>query len=149
MIQYYLLDYIIHLKVRINYLELEFLIYKTLYFCFKKLKNSSIEELIESMNISDKYKKFEKDKNRSSLKELSKNDWFVKLFKLKYLDLFSSYYNNEQPLKKLSFFGKTISFSETTKSFYDLLVKNEKSKEDIINAAKIFFFDDKGYFESD
>ena len=116
---------------------------------FKKLKNSSIEELIESMNISDKYKKFEKDKNRSSLKELSKNDWFVKLFKLKYLDLFSSYYNNEQPLKKLSFFGKTISFSETTKSFYDLLVKNEKSKEDIINAAKIFFFDDKGYFESD
>jgi len=116
---------------------------------FKKLKNSSIEELIESMNISDKYKKFEKDKNRSSLKELSKNDWFVKLFKLKYLDLFSSYYNNEQPLKKLSFFGKTISFSETTKSFYDLLVKNEKSKEDIINAAKIFFFDDKGDFESD
>ena len=73
---------------------------------FKKLKNSSIEELIESMNISDKYKKFEKDKNRSSLKELSKNDWFVKLFKLKYLDLFSSYYNNEQPLKSFHFLVK-------------------------------------------
>ena len=116
---------------------------------FNKLKNSSIKELIESMNISDKYKRFEKDKNRKKKKKLSKNDWFVKVFGLKYLDLFSFYYNNEQPLKKLSFFGKTVNFSEKTQSFYDLLVKNEKSKEDLTNVAKLFFLNDKNDLESD
>ena len=116
---------------------------------FNKLKNSSIKELIESMNISDKYKRFEKDKNRNNIEELSKNDWFVKVFGLKYLDLFSFYYNNEQPLKKLSFFGKTVNFSEKTQSFYDLLVKNEKSKEDLINVAKMFFLKGKNELESD
>ena len=116
---------------------------------FNKLKNCSIKELIVNMNISDKYKRFEKDKNRKNLEELSKNDWFVKVFRLKYLDLFSFYYNNGQPLKKLSFFGKTVNFSEETKSFYDLLVKYEKSKEDIIKAAKMFFLNGENNLKSD
>ena len=116
---------------------------------FNNLKICSIKELIVNMNISDKYKRFEKDKNRKNLEELSKNDWFVKVFRLKYLDLFSFYYNNGQPLKKLSFFGKTVNFSEETKSFYDLLVKYEKSKEDIIKAAKMFFLNGENNLKSD
>ena len=115
---------------------------------FNKLKNCSIKELI-AMNISDKCKRFEKDKNRKNLEELSKNDWLAKFFRLKYLDLFSFYYNNEQPLKKLSFFWKTVNFSEKTKSFYNLLIKNEKSEEDIIKAAKMFFLNDEDNLKSD
>ena len=50
---------------------------------------------------------------------------------MKYLELFSLYYNNEQPLEKYSFLDKTIIFSDKTESFYKLIQENEKLEKDI------------------
>ena len=54
-----------------------------------------------------------------------------------------THYNNEQPLKEISINDITILLSQETKSFSYLLQKNEKSREDIIQATKRFYLDEK------
>ena len=110
---------------------------------FNNLKNSSIKDLMKDMGISDKYKKYDIDINKKNLEKLTKYSWFEKYFELKYLDLFNYYYNNEEPLEEISINDKTILLSQETKSFYYLLQRNEKSKEDIIEATKRFYLDEK------
>ena len=79
------------------------------------------------MNISKKYKRYDKDINKINLEKLSQNDWFQNLIQLKYLDLFSFYYNDQELLKEISIYNKAINFSKKTKPFYDLLqrLKNQ------------------------
>jgi len=110
---------------------------------FNELKNSSIKDLLENMGISKKYKKCERDINQKNLEKLIENDWFKNFFEIKFLDLFSYYYNNEQPLEQVFIDGKTIFLSEKTKSFYHLLQKYEESRNDIIRVTKMFYFDEK------
>ena len=106
-----------------------------------KLKNSSIEDIINTMNISDRYKR-NKDINKNNLKKLSRYTFFEKLFKIKFLVLFNYYYNDKQPLKEISLFSENITLSEKTKSFYELLQKNEGLKKDIIEIANAFYIND-------
>ena len=110
---------------------------------FNELKNSSIKDLLENMGISKKYKKCERNINQKNLEKLIENDWFKNFFEIKFLDLFSYYYNNEQPLEQVFIDGKTIFLSEKTKSFYHLLQKYEESRNDIIRVTKMFYFDEK------
>ena len=96
------------------------------------------------MSISIKYKRYDKNINKKYMEKLIEyDDWFKKLFSIKYLELFSLYYNNAQPLNQLSLFNKIIIFSEETKSFYDLLQKNNNSKEEIIQFVKLFYLPEK------
>ncbi len=62
---------------------------------------------------------------------------------MNYLKLFNFYYNNQKPLTKILFKEKEIVLSKTTKSFYDLLEKNLKDKNELINVVKSTYF--KGY----
>lgn len=48
---------------------------------------------------------------------------FKSLFDIKYLELFSKYYNNKQPLKEVIINDQAISLSPKTESFYHLLEK--------------------------
>ena len=95
------------------------------------------------MGISKKYKKCERNINQKNLEKLIEYDWFKNFFEIKFLDLFSYYYNNEQPLEQVFIDGKTIFLSEKTKSFYHLLQKYEESRNDIIRVTKMFYFDEK------
>jgi hypothetical protein len=110
---------------------------------FNKLKNYSIKDLLMNMGISKKYKKFDRNINQRNLEKLTEDDWFDNFFEIKFLDLFTLYYNEEQPLKEIFIDGKTIILSEKTKSFYYLLEKYEKSREDIIRVTKMFYFGEK------
>ena len=110
---------------------------------FNKLKNYSIKDLLKNMGISRKYKKFDGNINQRNLEKLTEDEWFDNFFEIKFLDLFSIYYNEEQPLKEIFIDGKTIILSERTKSFYYLLQKYEKSREDIIRVTKMFYFGEK------
>ena len=108
---------------------------------FNKLKNSTIEDLLLNLGISNKYKKYDKDYNKLILEALSKNDeWFRKIFKITYLDLFKVYYNNERPLKEITLFDKKIILSEDTESFFDLIEQNKEMEENIIYFTKMSFF---------
>ena len=64
------------------------------------MKNSTIEDLLRKMDISSKYK-HSNDKIIIIMKQLEQDPFFANLFKIKYIDLFSKYYNNKQPLKEL------------------------------------------------
>jgi hypothetical protein len=110
---------------------------------FNKMKNSSIKDLLQNMGISKKYKKFDENINQRNLEKLSEDEWFNHFFQIKFIDLFSLYYNEEQPLREIFIDGKTIILSEKTKSFYYLLEKYEKSREDIIRVTKMFYFGEK------
>lgn len=113
------------------------------------MKNYTIKELLFEMGISKKYKRYDKRNNEINLEKLTQYDFFQKLFSLKYLELFSIYYNNEQPLKDLSLFDKKIIFSKDTKPFYHLLQKNKELREHIIYFTKVFYLSEENTIESD
>ena len=106
-----------------------------------KLKNSSLEDILNMMNISDKYK-YDKDTNKNNIKKLSRYTFFEKLFKIKFLLLFYYYYNDKQPLKEIWLFSEKITLSEKTKSFYGLLQKYERFKKDIIEVTDAFYINE-------
>ena len=120
---------------------------------FEKMKKSSIKELFENINITSKYKKFEKNINKENIKQLIEcdHDYFSNLFEKDYLFLFRLYYNNGKPLNKLSLFGKTIIISDETETFYDLIQKpkNKESKFELIEVAKKNFINDTNNIESE
>ena len=72
----------------------------------EKIKNATINEIINNADISIKYKKFDKDINKKNVTKLSKISFFENLFKMNFLELFSIYYNKSQPLDKLLFLIK-------------------------------------------
>ena len=107
----------------------------------EKIKKSTIKELIENIDISVKYKHPDKNKNtnKMNLKALDENPWFKQIFGIKYLELFSDYYNDEQPLKEITKFGKKI-LLQKTKSFYYLLQKYKNLEDELIKYSKDLYF---------
>ena len=122
---------------------------KVAYNYIEAMKNSTIGDLIRKMNISSKYK-CSNDKNIITMKQLETDHFCVNIFEIKYLDLFSKYYNNNQPLKELLIEGKKITFSPSTKSFTELLQKkrNLNLKDELINIAENFYLNDSNLSNS-
>ena len=105
---------------------------------FNFLKNSTIENLITNLNISDKYN-CKSDINIKHLKKLKKFPFFENLFKMNYSFFFGCYYyNNNKPLKEVYISEKKVHLSEKTKSFYYLIEKNKTNAEKLIKIAKNF-----------
>lgn len=108
----------------------------------EKLKKYNIKELIENLDISPKYKriKIKKDENinKNKLNDLCKYDWFIKLIKTKFLELFKIYYNYKNPLREIFFNGKKITLSKVN-NFYALLQKNKDYEEKLIEVAKAVY----------
>ena len=114
------------------------------------MKNSTIGDLLRKMNISSKYK-CSNDKNIIITNQLEQEPFFENIFKIKYLDLFSKYYNNKQPLKELLIEDKKIVISPSTKSFSELLHKkhNLKLKDNLIDVAENFYLNETNLINSD
>ena len=100
----------------------------------KKLKNSKIKDILQ-MKISSKCRKYDENYNKNNyikILETISNDtslnWITDFFHMYYLDLFEKYYNNDN-----SFFGKEINISKETKSFNDLLKKNDDKMKECLN----------------
>ena len=115
---------------------------KISYDYFNTLKSTKIENILQ-MKISDKYLYFPEDCNIKIFNLVCKSPWLKNFFKMKYLDLFDIYYNNEQCISKITFENKDIFFSKKTKSFYDLLKskKNKNIANELIKTAKKAYFD--------
>ena len=109
---------------------------------FNTLKSSKIENILQ-MKISDKYLYFPEDCNIKIFNLVCKSPWLKNFFKMKYLDLFHIYYNNEQCISKITFENKDIFFSKKTKTFYDLLKskKNKNITNELIKTVKAAYFD--------
>ena len=110
---------------------------------FDNMKNSSINEILRSIDISKKYKKFDKNINKENLRKLEKDPWFEKLFKMNFLDLFTYYYNQAQPLDELFLFEKTITFSDETKPYYKLLEANWPVSKTFIEITEMNYIKDE------
>ena len=106
-----------------------------------EIKNLTIKNILETIDISKKYTRTKSNVNKENLSKFSSDSWFKKLFEMKFLELFEYYYNNAQPLKKVTLFGKTITFSEKTLPF-NKLIENNDNKEDFINITEINYIND-------
>jgi hypothetical protein len=102
----------------------------------EKMKKFTILDILKNIDISTRYKYVDKDNNKMIAEALIEEPFFGKIFKMKYLDLFLLYYNDEKPLKELIIYDKKIILSQKTKSFYYLLQKKEELKEQIIYFCK-------------
>ena len=125
-----------------NFKDISYDIKKKVSFKFcDKLKNSIIKDIL-SEEISPKYKICDdKNINMKILNEVcKKSKWLNEFFNMKYLKLFEIYYNGEKPLKSFIFHHKNIVLSNKTKSFHDLLLKNEDDKTELIETANSVYF---------
>ena len=112
------------------------------------LKKSSIKDLL-TLEISEKYSTYNKFENKKLLdKIILKSKWLNDLFEMNYLKLFDYYYNKEEPLYKIIFENKEILLSSKTKSFYYLLEKNQDLKQEIIDTAKLVYFNGNDGFDN-
>jgi hypothetical protein len=107
------------------------------------LKNCTINNLLENLKISNKYKKFDEDFNKKNKEKLIQNSWFQKLFEMKYTTLFNYYFNDNKPLNEMILFEKKIILTSKTKSFYDLTEKNKEYKNEFIELAQRFYNNDE------
>ena len=101
-----------------------------------KLKSWKINDLLEKMNISNKYKRYEKDHNIVIRDKLIKFPWFQQLSKVTIKTLFNIFYNNKQPLEKINLIGEEIIPSVKIRTLYDLLKENKKLEELIVETAE-------------
>ena len=100
------------------------------------MKNATIYDLLKEIEISSKFKRYNKNNNEKNAKILSKIPWFKKIFELKFLDLFKYYYNETKQLNKIFLFEREIILTKDTKSYYFLLEKNIKIKNEIIKITE-------------
>ena len=109
------------------------------YYYFNSLKEMKIKQLLHE-EISGKYKSDKYINQEIYMKLIPLSNWLADFFNMKYLKLFSIYYNKLKPLKKVTFQGEVITLSSKTKSFYYLLRKNKEIKDIIISTAKDAYF---------
>jgi len=112
---------------------------------FDYLKSSKIKDIL-AKKISIKYTKYNENNNEEVLNEVcQKSAWLNDFFNLNYLDVFKCYYNDQNQMDQISFCGQVITLSKKTKNktFYELLIKNENIKKELINAVKNAYFNGK------
>jgi hypothetical protein len=115
----------------------------------EKIKYVTINEIINNIDISTKYKKYNKDINRTNLTKLSQISFFKKLFQMKFIELFCLYYNESKPLDKLFLFDKTITLSKKTKPYYNLLKDKNSNEKYFIEITKMNYINDFNKAETD
>lgn len=108
----------------------------------KKLKDSSIKDLLKNIPISTKYKNHNEFINKNLVDKLSKDSFFKGLFNMRYLDLFNYYYNNNRPLKEISINNKIIKLSPKTETFYELIEKHKDYKERILEVTEKIYINE-------
>ena len=106
------------------------------------MKKSTILDILKNIDISGRYKRFDKNTNKINVEALIENPYFRNIFEKKFLELFKEYYNKEKPLKELTIFDKKVALSEGTKSFYYLLDKNKELKDHIIYFCELVYLTD-------
>ena len=125
-----------------NFKKIPYCIKKNVkYDFFHKLKNSSIKDILQ-LEISKKFKTFDKDINKETFNNIyGSSNCLDDFLKMKYTEAFIFYYSNiKAPLHKITFKDKEIILSSKTKSFYYLLKKNDMIKKDlIIIVNKVYF----------
>lgn len=112
-----------------------------------KIKNTSIKDILQ-MKISTKFKTFDEDINKQTLKKIKgQSNWLDEFFNMKYMEAFKYYYNNrEAPLEKVEFKAKIIDLSNSKiKSIYNLLKKDKVLKNHLIDTINTAYFNDKKY----
>ena len=107
-----------------------------------ELKNSTLNDLLNKISVSSKYKCDEYANRKLVDKYTKKNSFMKDLFKMGYLELFNYYYNGNKPTREIIINDKTIKLSEDTETFYDLIKKNKDDKrhiERILEVAEKIF----------
>ena len=101
-----------------------------------KLKEMTVGDILQK-DISKKYKRYNKCYNREIFEKIQrKSNWFDELFKMKYLELFNYYYNEEFPKKTFFYKKSEIILSPKTKSFYYLIEEYKDLRQDLIKTVK-------------
>ena len=88
------------------------------------LKSFKIKDIL-CQKISSKYSKFNQYINIKILNEVCQSPWLNKFYNMKFMDIFEIYHSNGKALKEFEFEHKTIKLSKSTKTFFNLLNKEQ------------------------
>ena len=129
-------------KTPYNFKHIDYQLKKIInYKYFNLLRTLTIKELLK-MRISPKNKKYPIFINITTLEKVCKESKFIdKFLDMKFLVFFNKfYYSEDKKIDKITFEGKEIILSKNTKSFYNLLKKNENHRNLLIDTAKSVYF---------
>lgn len=103
---------------------------------FFECQKTPIKAII-GKEINKKFKHLNKDNNKKLLNDINKkSEWLKYFFNMEYLELFKFYFNQGKKVNKIVIKEKEILLSKKTKTFYDLLHKNQKDKSFLFSAVK-------------
>ena len=113
---------------------------------FKKLK---VKDILQKP-ISRKFRSLNENYNKVIYNKIINLSLEVceEYFNMGIVPIFQKYYNNCKPFNKIILNGKTIYLSKETKSFYDLIKKNDIIKNELIECAKLVYLKEKEQFEN-
>ena len=129
-------------NTKINFKDISHDIKKIVnYETCRNFKSFTIKEIL-CQKISSKYSKCSKDINKEILNEVCKSEWLNKFYNMKFMDIFEIYHSNGKALKEFEFENKIVKLSQSTKTFFNLLNKEQNIpiKNKLIETLSIVYY---------
>ena len=122
----------------LNFKNINYELKKTVNHAYiEKLKSKNIGDILQ-LKASPKNKKFDSNINKITFDKICCiNPFLKKFFEISYLNMFNSYYINNE--RELEVEGHNIKLSPKTRLFIDLIEKNKSSEKKIKEVAEQYF----------
>lgn len=107
----------------------------------ESFKRSKVEDILKNP-VSKKFRSINKNHNKEIYDQVNNISEIIKeYFNMNFVDIFEKYFNDCEPMSKITIRGKDINLSKETKCFYDLINKNQMIKDQLIDFARRVYLD--------
>ena len=114
-----------------------------------KFKKLQVKDILQK-RISTKFRSINENHNKLLYEEIVNlsSEVCEEYFNMGIVPIFQKYYNNCKPFNKIIINDQPIYLSKETKSFYDLIKKNNIIKNELIECAKLVYLNEDGQYEN-
>ena len=112
------------------------------------LKRLKVEDILKNP-VSKKFRSIKKNHNKEIYEQVANiSEIIKKYFNMNFVEIFEKYFNNCNPVSKITINGKDINLSKETKCFYDLINKNRMIQDQLIDYARRVYLNKRGPIEN-
>ena len=112
------------------------------------LKRLKVEDIVKNP-VSKKFRSINENHNKEIYEQVINTSKIIKeYFNMNFVEIFEKYFNNCNPVSKITISGKDINLSKGTKCFNDLINKNRMIQEQLIDYARRVYLNKRGPIEN-
>ena len=114
----------------------------------ESFKRSKVEDILKNP-VSKKFRSINENHNKEIFQQVLNISEIIKeYFNMNFVEIFEKYFNNCNPVSKITISGKDINLSKATKCFYDLINKNRMIQDQLIDYARRVYLNKMGPIEN-